>query len=107
MACIGFLLGCKHVHSAKGYILMVLMIVGIILGTRVVLFIVIRCLERRQSAGASGVNEGIEMRLQSMNQQNRSSMRRANAECKVVIVAGNDHVSFIAQPCPFKANPNG
>lgn len=115
MVCIG-LVGCRHGHRpATGYILMALMIIGIIFGLRILLFVVLRCLQsRRQSSTA--VDDEIELQVHNamamyryQQQWRRSAAidsstlpRRDDRESKLVIAAGDDHVSYIAQPCPHQ-----
>lgn len=126
MVCIG-LIYCKHAHlSTLGYILITATIVAIILGIRILLYSITRCIQRCQhdsSSSSSSSDDEIEMRsignvlAMYYQQQQQQQWRRTNPssgmqqnpsatvgdwESKLVISAGHDHVSCIAHPCPFK-----
>ncbi|KAG6498478.1 hypothetical protein ZIOFF_046392 [Zingiber officinale] len=125
MACVGFL-ACKHSQRTAGsYFLLALTIVGILLGLRILLYVVTACLQRQQSHTTTREDdiEEIEMQARSIQavqqfyQQQR--WRRSVApprvpaasppdewQSKLVIAAGCDHVSFIAQPCPLQTRYN-
>ncbi|WOL11042.1 hypothetical protein Cni_G19803 [Canna indica] len=130
MVCIG-LLGCNHIHRSASsyYFLLGLMIAVTLLGLRILLYIAATCLQWcRQSLTADDVEE-IEMQVRSIHamqqfyqqqQQRRRSTSVAGRpslplplplplpqeewQSKLVIPAGCDHVSFIAQPCPLQTN---
>ncbi|KAG1367890.1 hypothetical protein COCNU_14G003580 [Cocos nucifera] len=114
MVCIG-LVGCRHVHRpVTGYILVVLMIIGIIFGLRILLYVVASCLQRRRQS-STATDGQIEMQVRNAmamhhyQQQWRrsaaidsSSLPPDDWQSKLVIAAGDDHVSYIAQPCPHQ-----
>ncbi|THU70686.1 hypothetical protein C4D60_Mb08t27590 [Musa balbisiana] len=114
----------RHVHrSAGGYFLLALMIVGTLLGLRILLYIVAKCLQGCHGSFTSDDGDGrdeIEMQARNalaLQQYYRQQLRRPPAaaatssslprdewQSKLVIAAGCDHVSFIAQPCPLRTN---
>ncbi|KAL6006159.1 hypothetical protein ACLOJK_040205 [Asimina triloba] len=108
MACVGPLFGCKHFRSAKGYISTLLMILGVVVGLRILLYLIFLCFKKRRPAAAAAsesMDDGVEMQVPNVNQEHRIAIRRAMpGEPKFVILAGDDHVSVIAQPCPFQPN---
>ncbi|ONK79266.1 uncharacterized protein A4U43_C01F4630 [Asparagus officinalis] len=117
-----------HAHlSTLGYMLITATVIAIILGIRILLYSITRCVRRCQhdssSSSSSSSDDGNEMRSignvlamyyqQQQHQQwrgtNPSSGTQQNPsatvgdwESKLVISAGHDHVSCIAHPCPFK-----
>lgn len=120
MICISFI-GCHRIHRpAGGYFLMALMIIGIVLGLRILLHILARCVQRLQAGPATSdaYNREVEMRRERMlaaaySQQWRSSGAvcsslpppEKESECwqsKLVISAGHDQVLYIAHPCPLR-----
>ncbi|CAL9039629.1 unnamed protein product [Musa banksii] len=113
----------RHVHrSAGGYFLLALMIAGTLLGLRILLYIVAKCLQGCRGSFTSDDGDGrdeIEMQARNalaLQQYYRQQLRRPAAaatssslpreewQSKLVIAAGCDHVSFIAQPCPLRTN---
>ncbi|CAL9132553.1 unnamed protein product [Musa textilis] len=114
----------RHVHrSAGGYFLLALMIAGTLLGLRILLYIVAKCLHGCRGSFTSDDGNGhdeIEMQARNalaLQQYYRQQWRRPAAaaatssslpheewQSKLVIAAGCDHVSFIAQPCPLRTN---
>ncbi|RWW32584.1 hypothetical protein GW17_00002733, partial [Ensete ventricosum] len=97
---------------------------GTLLGLRILLYVVAKCLQRcRGSFTSDDGDSHDEIEMQARNalalqqyyrQQLRrpppplpatsSSFPRDEWQSKLVIAAGCDHVSFIAQPCPLRTN---
>ncbi|KAF5187474.1 hypothetical protein FRX31_022940, partial [Thalictrum thalictroides] len=112
MVCIGFLSGCNHDHSTKSYILPILMVIGIIIGLRILCSAILRLLRRRQQAEQAHEtdqtsNDGIEMIMQSettriQRQQQLLYQHIFNRETKFVILAGDNQVTFLAIPKPIQ-----
>jgi len=108
---------------------MALLVMAIIFGLRVVLYVIVGCLQRcgRGSSDhdGGGGDESETRNIGNMlamhhhhrrQQQQQQQWRRASAmrsppappigdwQSKLVISAGNDHVSCIAHPCPLQGN---
>ncbi|CAD5165565.1 unnamed protein product [Musa acuminata subsp. malaccensis] len=95
---------------------------GTLLGLRILLYIVAKCLQGCRGSFTSDDGDGrdeIEMQARNalaLQQYYRQQLRRPAAaatssslprdewQSKLVIAAGCDHVSFIAQPCPLRTN---
>ncbi|CAL5361332.1 hypothetical protein CsSME_00052245 [Camellia sinensis var. sinensis] len=115
MVCIGLaLFGCRH-PSATSYIISALIIIGIVIGLRVLCYTIHRLLDKRHEQPEPSSDNGggrvememeMEMEMQPWNREwaRAHQCRVTVPESKVVILAGENHASFIAQPVPFQAN---
>ncbi|KAL7162490.1 hypothetical protein ACSBR2_042892 [Camellia fascicularis] len=116
MVCIGLaLFGCRH-SSATSYIISALIIIGIVIGLRVLCYTIHRLLDKRHEhrhhhqpeprSDNGGGRVEMEMEMQPWNREwaRPHQYRVTVPESKVVILAGENHASFIAQPVPFQAN---
>lgn len=101
---------CEHSRSADLFIELFLMIIAIIIGIRILAFLIERSIWRWRRQNMAGMDDLIiqlhEMRTlarlhEHQQQQSRSSPNEWQS--KLVINAGDDHVSCIANPCPFNS----
>lgn len=99
MVCLGITFRCNH-SSGISYLLSGLVIVAILAGLKILCYGIYRLLNRRDSSFYDS-GDGVEMQLPSSTpwQPPRSYMiRRTLPESKLVILAGDDQVSSVAQP---------
>ncbi|PSS07416.1 Urease accessory protein like [Actinidia chinensis var. chinensis] len=124
MVCIGLWFTCKH-SSAESYIISALAIIGIIVCLRILCYTCHRLSNRHdhehdhRGNPSSSDHYGMEMQPQDRDRdrdrdrerEREREWERAQHYCraslpesKVVILAGEDYASVIAQPVPFQAN---
>ncbi|CAK9161511.1 unnamed protein product [Ilex paraguariensis] len=93
--------GCRH-SSAESYIISALIIIAIVIALRIICYTVYRLLKGDDSGSNRSSNDGMEMQPQDQGQLHRSCVRMTLPDCNVVILAGEDHASFMAEPRPFR-----